>query len=183
MDKNTAANLLANANIDTYDIAHSIYLATVQGISGANQNDGMGFHLSAIAELWNIRGTVGNPNAKTKITGRYKGMGVTEDMIFDVVSQYPNGLRGSTPLFDNLLESSAGQQTQRASQTVYESPKMPEYERNYTEAVLNREAKFMLLGFVLGFIVCKFVLHFGWIASIVLGFIVGCVFLVFAVKQ
>lgn len=103
MDKITARNSIANAGVSTRDIAHSIYLATVRGVSGANQNDGMGFLLSAVAELWNIRGAIGNPNAKTKITGRYRGMNVTEQMILNVISQYPNGFNGYQPSFDELF--------------------------------------------------------------------------------
>lgn len=103
MDKNSARNSITSAGLSSRDIAHSIYLATVQGISGANQNGGMGFALSAIAELWNIRGVVGNPNARTKITGRYRGMNVTEQMILNVISKYPSGFNGSQPLFDDLL--------------------------------------------------------------------------------
>ena len=85
MDKEMASNTIQNANMATRDVAHSIYMATVEGISGANQNEGYGFVLSAIAELWNIRGTIGNPSGRAKITGRYKGMGVTEAMILNAV--------------------------------------------------------------------------------------------------
>ena len=105
MDKNTARKVITNANMSYYDVAHCIYLATVEGISGANQNGGCGFALSAIAELWNIRGSVGNPSGRTKLTGRYKGMGVTENMILNAVSQYPNGISGSMPLFDELISA------------------------------------------------------------------------------
>lgn len=103
MDKITARNNVANAGLSARAIAHSIYLATVQGVSGANQNDGMGFALSAIAELWNIKGDIGNPNGKTKLTGRYKGMGITENMIFTVIAQHPHGFAKNQPLFDDLL--------------------------------------------------------------------------------
>ena len=75
MTKGRAADTVHNAGMTAYDVAHSIYLATVEGVSGANQNDGYGFALSAIAELWNIRGTIGNPSSRTKITGRYRGIG------------------------------------------------------------------------------------------------------------
>lgn len=170
MDKNSAANQIANANVDTYDIANSIYQATVQGISGANQNDGYGFLLSAIAELWNIRGTIGNPHGRTKLTGRYKGMGVTENMILNVISQYPNGLSGNEPLFDDLLGVGSGGsvRTTNVSQTVYDAADNAGSQNDF-----DREDKFLFTGVVIGFIICKFVLHLGWILSIVLAFMLG----------
>lgn len=58
MDKGMAKNTVANAGMNLNDVADSIYQATVMGISGANQNEGYGFALSAVAELWNIRGTI-----------------------------------------------------------------------------------------------------------------------------
>ena len=103
MDKGQASQVVQNAGMTPRNVAHSIYLATVEGVSGANQHEGFGFALSAIAELWNIRGSIGNPYGRTKITGRYRGMGVTEDMILNVVSRYPHGLRDNEPLFDDLL--------------------------------------------------------------------------------
>lgn len=174
MDKNSAANQIANANVDTYDIANSIYQATVQGISGANQNDGYGFLLSAIAELWNIRGTIGNPHGRTKITGRYKGMNVTENMILNVISQYPNGLRGDEPLFDDLLGISLG----KIRKTTY-TPQMV-YDNSDSDGMQNdfdRQDRLLAIGAVIGFVICKFVLHFGWILSIVLAILLGGLFM------
>lgn len=103
MDKGQASQVVQNAGMTPRNVAHSIYLAAVEGVSGANQHEGFGFALSAIAELWNIRGSIGNPYGRTKITGRYRGMGVTENMILNVVSRYPHGLRDNEPLFDDLL--------------------------------------------------------------------------------
>ena len=39
MDKYSALETVRRAGMTTTDIANSIYLATVEGISGANQND------------------------------------------------------------------------------------------------------------------------------------------------
>lgn len=78
MDKGQAPQVVQNAGMTTRNVVHSIYLATVEGVSGANQNEGYDFALSAIAGLWNIRGTIGNPSGRTKITGHYREMGVTE---------------------------------------------------------------------------------------------------------
>ena len=61
MDKGQASQVVQNAGMTPRNVAHSIYLATVEGVSGANQHEGFGFALSAIAELWNIRGSGGNP--------------------------------------------------------------------------------------------------------------------------
>lgn len=165
MDKNTAANTINNAGIGTYDIAESIYLATVEGVSGANQNQGYGFALSAIAELWNIRGSIGNPNGRTKITGRYKGMGVTEDMILNVILQYPNGFSGRTPLFDDLLGVGSGG-----------SRGMGNYPSNNTgtntggnENVSNID----LMIAIVTFIILKVFVGWGWILSLVVAFVVG----------
>lgn len=172
MNKNSATNQIVNAGVGTYDIAHSIYLATVEGISGANQNDGYGFLLSAIAELWNIKGTIGNPHGKTKITGRYKGMGVTEHMILNVISQYPDGIQGSVPLFDDLLGIGSGGQKTNIQQTAYGNAGS-----NTMQNDVDRQDSFILTGFIIGFVVCKFVLHFGWILSIILALLFGGLFM------
>lgn len=180
MDKNSAANQIANANVDTYDIANSIYQATVQGISGANQNGGYGFLLSAIAELWNIRGTIGNPHGRTKITGRYKGMGVTENMILNVISQYPNGLSGSEPLFDDLLGIGSGKtrKTTNAPQKVYDNSGSEGMQNEF-----DRQNRLLAAGAVIGFVICKFVLHFGWIISIILAIVLGGLFMYWGSKR
>lgn len=167
MDKRTAAGLIAD--MSTYDIAESIYLATVQGVSGANQNDGMGFNVSAIAELWNIKGTIGNPFGRTKITGRYRGMGITQEMIMNVVAQYPNGISGSSPTFDALLGIGSGA-PRRNTSTVSQRP-------INTNADTDAEDKRIFIGFIIGFILCKFVFHWGWIISIVLALLLGGVFM------
>ena len=173
MDKNTAANTVSNAGMGTYDVAHSIYLATVEGVSGANQNDGFGFALSAVAELWNIRGNIGNPYGRTKITGRYKGMGVTEKMIQNVVAQYPNGFSGNEPLFDDLLGIGfGGRKTPSVSQTSYINS-----DDNRMQEEFDKQDQQLFIGFAIGFILCKFVLHFGWILSIVGGFFVAGLFM------
>lgn len=193
MDKITARNNIANAGVSTRDIAHSIYLATVRGVSGANQNDGMGFLLSAMAELWNIRGVVGNPNAKTKITGRYRGMNVTEQMILNVISQYPNGINGYQQSFDELLgigdwDGAYRQPVQQ--QEVTFANNMTQYDdedligltddkvysdltKDEMSQLHDRQDKILGIGFLIGFVICKFVLHFGWIISLILGLILG----------
>lgn len=165
MDKNSAANQIANAGMSTYDVANSIYLATVEGVSGANQNGGYGFSLSAIAELWNIRGTVGNPYGRTKITGRYKGMGITENMILDVVSQYPNGFRDNEPLFDDMLGVGSGRGV-----------------RNYRYGDLNTGAggernlsNIDLIIAAAAFVILKFFLGWGWIVSVIAAFVIGSI--------
>lgn len=162
MDKNSAASKIANAGMSTYDVANSIYLATVEGVSGANQNQGYGFALSAVAELWNIRGTIGNPHGKTKITGRYKGMGVTKDRILNVVSQYPNGFRDREPQFDDLLGVSSGGGNCYQGKNVDTSTGGSQNESNL-EIILA----------VAAFILFKFFLGWGWILSIILAFVVG----------
>lgn len=193
MDKNTAKNTIQNAGMSTYDIANSIYLATVEGISGANQNEGYGFALSAIAELWNIRGTMGNPFGKTKITGRYKGMAVTQKMIMDVVSRYPQGFDADTPLFDDLLDFATGSEKPvpppkqnwnvhyseldfgKDAGTPVPSPKQKVVtdvgEPQLSDKDYERMAKVMGISFVVILVLCKFIFHFGWILSIVLGFL------------
>lgn len=165
MDKDLAAKQIANAGMNTYDVANSIYLATVQGVSGANQNQGYGFALSAIAELWNIRGTVGNPYGRTKITGRYKGMGVTKDGILNIVSQYPNGFSDREPLFDDLLGvglKRENNQYQRGN--INTDPGEGQNISNIDIIIL-----------IAAFIIFKFFLGWGWIISIVLAFVIGAV--------
>lgn len=51
MDKGQAPQVVQNAGMTTRNVVHSIYLATVEGVSGANQNEGYDFALSAIAGL------------------------------------------------------------------------------------------------------------------------------------
>lgn len=172
MNKSTAVNLVANANMSSYDVAHSIYLATVEGISGANQNDGYGFALSAIAELWNIRGSVGNPSGRTKLTSRYKGMGITENMILNAVSQYPKGISGNSPLFDDLLGVGNGMKTSGYNRAV-----------NTTNREVSNEDSAAGMGFIVAFVICKFVLHLGWIMSIVLGFVFAGLFMYWASRR
>ena len=180
MDKDTAKNIVGT--MSTKSIAHCIYLATVEGVSGAKMHDGKGFLLSAIAELWNIRGTVGKPNGKTKLTGRYKGMAVTEQAIFDVVSQYPKGFSGMTPLFDDLLESGGMQSNnnwQTSSYNAYDykpqlsNSKARQVTLEEMQRDFDREDNYLFAGFILVFLICKFAFHFGWILSIVLGILGG----------
>lgn len=166
MDKNVAANAVANSGMSTYDIANSIFQATVLGVSGANQNNGYGFNLSAIAELYNIRGTVNNSNAgRTKITNRYRGMNITEDMILNVVQQYPNGIRGYSPLFDDLLgvgneafqnfDDTRTEYTQK-SNTSTGSP-------DYTIVIVT----------VALILACRLFLGWNWIVSIIVALAIG----------
>lgn len=171
MDKNMARNTIANAGMSPYDVANSIYLATVEGISGANQNNGYGFALSAIAELWNIRGSVNNPHGRTKLTGRYRGMGVSENMITNVVLQYPDGFSGNTPLFDDVLGVGSGRNAGGSGRPV-----------NTVNQSTGDGDGIAVVGFLIGFLVCKFVLHLGWIASIVLGFVLAGVLSAWAEK-
>lgn len=155
-------------------------MATVKGISRANQNEGYDFLLLAMAELWNIRGTVGNPYAKTKITGRYRGMGIAEDMVLNIIAQYPNGFRGDEPLFDDLLGIGHGGRTNttRSSNTVYEDTGNIRQQSD-----MDGEDTLMIVGFVGGFIICKFVLHFGWILSVVFAFLLGGMFMYWGRKK
>lgn len=37
----------------------------------------------------------------------------------------------------------------------------------------DRQDKILGTGFFIGFVICKFVLHFGWIISLILGLILG----------
>jgi len=165
MDKNVAKNVITNAGMNTYDIAHSIYLATVLGVSGANQNEGYGFALSAVAELWNIRGAIGNPNARTRITGRYKGMGVTEDMIMNVISQHPKGFSGYTPNFDDLLGIGNGNINNYQSQS-----------KNINQGATNNSSDFPWVISLIAFAVLKFGMGWGWLLSIVAAcFIAGLI--------
>lgn len=177
MDKSTAAGLIAG--MSTYDIAESIYLATVQGVSGANQNDGMGFNVSAIAELWNIKGTIGNPFGRTKITGRYRGMGITQQMIMNVVERYPDGIRDSSPTFDELLGIGSGA-PRRNTSTVQQNYSSG----NNTSTNPGNEIESVGIVFaIIAFIVCKFVFHIGWILSIILAFVIAGVLLALFEKR
>ncbi len=164
MTKGMAADTVQNAGMTEYDIAHSIYLATVAGVSGANQNEGYGFALSAIAELWNIRGTLGNPSGRTKITGRYKGMGVTEDMIFNVVSQYPQGIRGNQPLFDDLLGVGSSGRSVSGNQGG-----------SFYADTGSRKNTSDISGIVMiaAFVILKFFMGRGWIFSAIVALVVG----------
>lgn len=165
MDKYTAENTVNNAGMSEYDIAHSIYLATVQSISGANQNEGYGFALSAVAELWNIRGSIGNPNGRTKITGRYKGMGITEDMIMNIISQYPNGFNGREPLFDDLL--GVGSENHTKPQFNYREERTLGGDKNQNVSNLDFAICFG------AFFVLKIILGWGWLASFIVAFVIG----------
>jgi hypothetical protein len=174
-------------------IASCIYQATVQGISGANQNNGSGYELSAIAELWNIRGDVNNPNSgRTKITNRYKGMGVTEDMILSVVSQYPHGLSGITPTFDELL--GVGATSYRRTQPVRTQPVRTQPVRTQpvrTQPVRTQPDRpqqsddssseadlWTVVIYGISFVICiiytRFVRHWWWIISILVSLFGAC---------
>ena len=164
MTKGMAADTVQNAGMSAYDVAHSIYLATVEGVSGANQNEGYGFALSAIAELWNIRGTIGNPSGRTKITGRYRGMGVTEAMILNAVSQYPQGIRGNQPLFDDLLGvGSSGRSSGGNQGGSFQTGTGSGQNVSNIDVVIAAAA----------FVILKFFLKWGWIVSIIGAFVVG----------
>ena len=166
MDKGMASQAVQNTGMTPHDIAHSIYRATVEGVSGANQNDGYGFALSAIAELWNIKGTISNPYGRTKITGRYKGMGVTEDMIFHAVSQYPNGIHGSAPLFDDLL----GVGSSGGSMSGYQGgSSQTDSDTDGGQNVSNID----VIIAVAAFVILKFFFRWGWIISIIVAFVLG----------
>ena len=157
MDKDTATNVISNAGMKPRDVAHSIYLATVKGVSGANQNDGYGYILSAIAELWNIRGIIGNPMGKTKITNRYRGKGITEEMILNVVSKYPNGIRNFEPQFDALLGISEGD-------TIVQTEKDIDNTENPSDSDGSAVFGFIIL---IVYAIFKFGFGWGWIASFV----------------
>ncbi len=163
MDKRTAANTITNAGMTTRDIAHSIYLATVEGISGANQNDGYGFALSAIAELWNIRGDIGKPNARTKITSRYRGKNITEGMIYNAVASYPNGIQGQSPLFDDLVGVGSNIVRNNNSNNMKSN-------NNVQVSEEDSFAEAMVVLFVVLFIVAKLFLGWGWILSLIASF-------------
>lgn len=175
MDKATAANQVANANMSTYDIAHSIYLATVEGISGANQNNGYGFALSAIAELWNIRGTIGNPYGRTKITNRYRGIGITESMILNVINQYPNGISGNMPDFDSLLGIGTGEEVSDYQQPVSNN--------GGNQSSSDDGTSFIIVIWMIISAIFKFILGWGWIISLIAGFIGMAVFLSWLSKR
>lgn len=162
MDKATVFQTIQNAGLPKQEIANRIYLATVEGVSGANQDKGYGFMLSAIAELWNIRGTIGNPSGRTKITGRYRGMGVTKAMILDIIFQYPDGLNGNTPLFDDLLGVGFSGRSVGGNQG----------ESTDSGSGQSGSNAFGVLMIVL-FVILKFFLKFGWIASIIGTLILG----------
>lgn len=163
MDKYSAANQIANAGMSSYDIAHSIFLATVEGVSGANQHNGYGFALSSVAELWNIKGTIGNPHGRTKITGRYKGMGVTENMILNVISQYPNGFSDSEPLFDDLLGIGSGGMIEGSAQGGGNRVKDGGQDASNVPLIIA----------AITFVFLKFFVGWGWIISIIFAFVVG----------
>lgn len=168
MDKGQASQVVQNAGMTPRNVAHSIYLATVEGVSGANQHEGFGFALSAIAELWNIRGSIGNPYGRTKITGRYRGMGVTEDMILNVVSRYPHGLRDNEPLFDDLLGVGSSGRPAGGGQV----------RGSYTDA--DGEDPMVNLSMVMmgvAFVILKFFMRWGWIASFIGAAVAGTVIL------
>ena len=161
MDKETAYNKMIQSGASTYDVANSLYMATVQGISGAKQH-GQGFDVSAMAELWNINGTLKNPNASRKIiTNRYKGMGVTFEMIQSVINQYPNGIRGYSPSLDELLGITGNQ--------------MGNYQESQESYDVDDDIfiKVFVALWVILFIVCKFVFHWGWIVSIFVSLLAG----------
>lgn len=174
MDKRMAKNTVANAGMNLNDVADSIYQATVMGISGANQNEGYGFALSAVAELWNIRGTIGNPNARTKITNRYKGMNVAKMQIYNALQQYPDGIPGYSPTFDDLLGVSQGGMSSGGNTYAQQSfvggqmDSDDDMQRNF-----DKQDSVLGVALIAGFIVCKFVLHWGWIASIIAAFVIA----------
>lgn len=173
MDKNQAGNLIVNEGMSSYDIAHSIYLATVKGVSGAKQNEGYGFALSAIAELWNIRGNVKNPMAgKTTITGRYRNMGITEERILRIIKEYPNGMNGEYPLFDELLLSAdAGNNRQPQTQIpLQETTTRSSYDSGSNADAEDRAGAVV---FVIALVITKFILHMGWVAAIILSILLA----------
>ena len=167
MDKYSALETVRRAGMTTSDIANSIYLATVEGISGANQNDGYGFALSALAELWNIRGTITNPNGRTKITNRYKGMGVTYDMIYDIISEYPEGFDEYMPTFDSMLGiGSVRKSTNRVKVSRNELP----------EASSGNVSNADFIVAFASFVILKFFLGWGWLISFILAMIIASIF-------
>lgn len=169
MNKTEAEQLINSVGLNSYDIAQKIYMATVEGISGANQDDGQGFLLTALAELWNINGTIRNHNAgKRVITGRYRNRGVTLERIEDVICQYPNGFRGNTPNFDDLV---LGNQQTAAPQY---SPQSGGTQR--VPSGTGTSSKIFVVVFVIAVLVCRMMFHWGWIASLIVSLLaVGAV--------
>lgn len=166
MNKSDARRQLDNTQMNIYDIAHTLYRATVEGISGAKQHGGYGFAVSALAELWNIRGTIGNPYAKTKITGRYRGMNITEQDILNVIQNYPYGFSEDFPLFDDLV---LNRQPQFNSGSHMNSASLNSV--SYTgDGRSALEDKIFLPLLVILFFVCKFVLGWGLILSLIASF-------------
>ena len=175
MDKYTAKQNIMSRGLSTDDIIESIYLATVEGVSGANQDDGIGFALSAVAVVWNIRGTVNNPYAaKATLTNRYRGKNVSYEAIRDAVYMYPDGIPEDGPLFDELVLGAAtrpNRQT-RTRPVRQERPIQLDDQSDSTGGNADQEDAVLLFGFIVGMIVTKGVLHFGWIASVILSMII-----------
>ncbi len=164
MNKAEALRQIKDLRLSSQEIAQKIYLATVEGVSGANQDDGQGFHLSALAELWNINGTLTNHNSSRRvITGRYRGRGVTFEQIYSVISQYPNGFSKSTPNFDDLVLGTTMPQRPLGSQPSAAQP--------------SANDRFLVAIFAGVFLVCKIIFHWGWIISLILAAVVGIIYM------
>lgn len=184
MNKVEAAKIIRDDNLSVSDIAQSIYLATVCGVSGADQHGGQGYTLSAIAVLWNITGTINNPNAnRNTITRRYAGKNVTQDRIFQIIRQYPDGIGGTFPLFDDLVFG-RGYGSQDDYSVMDGDAAMSNNDfgggmsqmssrQNQDAAASNSEEQLTCVIVVIIFLICKLGLHLGWIASILIGLLGG----------
>ena len=176
--------------------------ATVKGSSGSEQ-DGRGFLLTALADLWNINGTRNDHGAsRRRITGRYRNDDVTFEQIHKVICQYPDGIPGDTPNFDDLVLGSrpvSKPQTQRFGsernrpvskpQTEYSgfernqpvSKPQTQYSGQYSgferrqpvSSGSGMSVAMSVVVFVIAMLVCRLGFHWGWIVSVIVSLVAG----------
>ena len=91
-------------------------------------------------------------------------MGVTEDMIFNVVSQYPQGIRGNQPLFDDLLGVGSSGRSVSGNQGG-----------SFYADTGSRKNTSDISGIVMiaAFVILKFFMGRGWIFSAIVALVVG----------
>ena len=129
-------------------------------------------------------GYINNPNAnRNTITRRYAGKNVTQDRIFQIIRQYPDGIGGTFPLFDDLVFG-RGYGSQDDYSVMDGDAAMSNNDfgggmsqmssrQNQDAAVSNSEEQLTCVIVVIIFLICKLGLHLGWIASILIGLLGG----------
>jgi hypothetical protein len=99
-------------------------------------------------------------------------MGITEERILRIIKEYPNGMNGEYPLFDELLLSAdAGNNRQPQTQIpLQETTTRSSYDSGSNADAEDRAGAVV---FVIALVITKFILHMGWVAAIILSILLA----------